>query len=60
MKENSICAADGLSTTAQFRAHRPRPNFAPYIMKHGMTGLTKATALDGRKYDIACGQYRHW
>jgi NAD(P)-dependent dehydrogenase (short-subunit alcohol dehydrogenase family) len=38
-------------------AHVPRPNSAPYAAtKHGMTGLTRATALDGRKYDIACGQ----
>jgi NAD(P)-dependent dehydrogenase (short-subunit alcohol dehydrogenase family) len=38
-------------------AHSPRPNSAPYTAtKHGMTGLTKSTALDGRKYDIACGQ----
>lgn len=38
-------------------AHAPRPNSAPYTAtKHAMTGLTKATALDGRKYDIACGQ----
>ena len=38
-------------------AHVPRPNSAPYTStKHGLTGLTKATALDGRKYDIACGQ----
>ncbi len=38
-------------------AHTPRPNSAPYTAtKHGMTGLTKATALDGRKYHIACGQ----
>jgi NAD(P)-dependent dehydrogenase (short-subunit alcohol dehydrogenase family) len=38
-------------------AHVPRPNSAPYTAtKHGMTGLTKSTALDGRKYDIACGQ----
>ena len=35
----------------------PRPNSAPYTAsKHGMTGLTKATSLDGRKYNIACGQ----
>jgi len=38
-------------------AHAPRPNSAPYTAtKHALTGLTKATALDGRKYDIACGQ----
>jgi NAD(P)-dependent dehydrogenase (short-subunit alcohol dehydrogenase family) len=38
-------------------AHTPRPNSAPYTStKHAISGLTKATALDGRKYDIACGQ----
>jgi NAD(P)-dependent dehydrogenase (short-subunit alcohol dehydrogenase family) len=38
-------------------AHSPRPNSAPYTStKHALTGLTKATSLDGRKYDIACGQ----
>ena len=38
-------------------ASTPRPNSAPYTAsKHAITGLTKATALDGRKYDIACGQ----
>ena len=38
-------------------AHAPRPNSAPYTAtKHAMTGLTKATSLDGRAYDIACGQ----
>ena len=38
-------------------AHAPRPNSAPYTAsKHGITGLTKVTSLDGRKYDIACGQ----
>ncbi len=38
-------------------AASPRPNSAPYTAtKHAMTGLTKSTALDGRKYDIACGQ----
>ncbi|SRR5579871_6321703 len=35
----------------------PRPNSAPYTAtKHAITGLTRATSLDGRKYDIACGQ----
>ncbi|MFN7994599.1 MAG: SDR family oxidoreductase [Bryobacteraceae bacterium] len=38
-------------------AHVPRPNSAPYTAtKHGVTGLTKSLSLDGRKYDIACGQ----
>jgi NAD(P)-dependent dehydrogenase (short-subunit alcohol dehydrogenase family) len=38
-------------------AHTPRPNSAPYtVSKHAITGLTKATALDGRAFDIACGQ----
>ncbi len=38
-------------------AQTPRPNSASYTAtKHAITGLTKATALDGRKYNIACGQ----
>ena len=38
-------------------AHAPRPNSAPYTStKHAVTGLTKSTSLDGRKYDIACSQ----
>jgi len=38
-------------------AHVPRVNSAPYTAsKHGMTGLTKSSSLDGRKYDIAVGQ----
>jgi NAD(P)-dependent dehydrogenase (short-subunit alcohol dehydrogenase family) len=38
-------------------AHVPRPNSAPYTAtKHAVTGLTRSTSLDGRKYDIACGQ----
>jgi NAD(P)-dependent dehydrogenase (short-subunit alcohol dehydrogenase family) len=38
-------------------AHAPRPGSAPYTAsKHGVTGLTKVTSLDGRKHDIACGQ----
>ncbi len=38
-------------------AHVPRPHSAPYAAtKHAITGLTRATSLDGRPYDIACGQ----
>jgi NAD(P)-dependent dehydrogenase (short-subunit alcohol dehydrogenase family) len=38
-------------------AHAPRPDSAPYTAtKHAVTGLTKSTSLDGRKYDIACSQ----
>jgi len=38
-------------------AHAPRPDSVAYTAtKHAITGLTKSTSLDGRKYDIACGQ----
>ena len=38
-------------------AHTPRPNSAPYTCsKYAISGLTKCTSLDGRKYNIACGQ----
>ena len=38
-------------------AQAPRPNSAPYTStKHAITGLTRSASLDGRKYDIACGQ----
>ncbi len=38
-------------------AYAPRPNSAPYTAtKHAITGMTKSTSLDGRKYNIACGQ----
>ena len=38
-------------------AQTPRPNSAPYTAtKHAITGLTKSISLDGRNFDIACGQ----
>ena len=38
-------------------AHVPRPNSAPYTAtKHAITGLTRSTSLDGRPFDVACGQ----
>ena len=38
-------------------AHTPRPGSAPYTAsKHAITGLTKTISLDGRPFDIACGQ----
>ncbi len=45
------------SITARSRRTTPRPHSAPYTAtKHAITGLTKSTALDGRPFDIACGQ----
>ena len=50
-------AAGGSSTTARSPPIRRGPNSAPYTAtKHAITGLTKSIALDGRAYDIACGQ----
>ena len=38
-------------------AQSPRPNSAPYTAtKHAISGLTKSLSLDGRAYNIACGQ----
>ncbi|MCE5265110.1 MAG: SDR family oxidoreductase [Deltaproteobacteria bacterium] len=43
--------------TGSVSSHVPRPDSAPYTAtKHGVTGLTRSISLDGRKYDIACGQ----
>jgi NAD(P)-dependent dehydrogenase (short-subunit alcohol dehydrogenase family) len=56
MKSQEPCGGR-IINNGSISAHAPRPNSAPYTAtKHGMTGLTKATSLDGRKYDIACGQ----
>ena len=57
MMKNQDPRGGRIINNGSISAHAPRPNSAPYTAtKHGMTGLTKATALDGRKYDIACGQ----
>jgi NAD(P)-dependent dehydrogenase (short-subunit alcohol dehydrogenase family) len=46
-----------INNNGSISAHAPRPHSAPYTAsKHAITGLTKSTALDGRKYAIACGQ----
>jgi NAD(P)-dependent dehydrogenase (short-subunit alcohol dehydrogenase family) len=56
MKDQVPCGGR-IINNGSISAHSPRPNSAPYTAsKHAITGLTKATALDGRKYDIACGQ----
>ncbi len=46
-----------IGNNGSISAHAPRPNSAPYTAtKHAITGLTRATSLDGRAHDIACGQ----
>jgi len=56
MKEQTPCGGR-IINNGSISAHAPRPNSAPYTAsKHAITGLTRSTALDGRKYDIACGQ----
>jgi NAD(P)-dependent dehydrogenase (short-subunit alcohol dehydrogenase family) len=56
MKRQQPCGGR-IINNGSISAHAPRPNSAPYTAtKHAVTGLTKSTALDGRKYDIACGQ----
>ena len=43
--------------TGSVSAHSPRPNSTAYVAtKHALTGLTKSISLDGRDFDIACGQ----
>jgi NAD(P)-dependent dehydrogenase (short-subunit alcohol dehydrogenase family) len=55
--KNQQPAGGRIINNGSISAHAPRPNSAPYTAtKHAITGLTKATSLDGRKYDIACGQ----
>jgi NAD(P)-dependent dehydrogenase (short-subunit alcohol dehydrogenase family) len=55
--KNQMPSGGRIINNGSISAHVPRPNSAPYTAtKHAITGLTKATALDGRKYNIACGQ----
>ncbi|MBA3505593.1 MAG: SDR family oxidoreductase [Betaproteobacteria bacterium] len=57
MMKNQNPRGGRIINNGSISAHAPRPNSAPYTAtKHAITGLTKATSLDGRKYDIACGQ----
>jgi NAD(P)-dependent dehydrogenase (short-subunit alcohol dehydrogenase family) len=52
-----VPAGGRIINNGSISSQTPRPNSAPYTAaKHAITGLTKSTALDGRKYDIACGQ----
>ncbi len=56
MKEQSPMGGR-IINNGSISAHAPRPNSAAYTAsKHAVTGLTKSTSLDGRKYKIACGQ----
>jgi len=55
--KNQMPRGGRIINNGSISAHAPRPNSAPYTAtKHAITGLTKSTSLDGRKYDIACGQ----
>ena len=57
VNENQEPMGGRIINNGSVSAHAPRPNSAPYTStKHAITGLTKSTSLDGRKYNIACGQ----
>ena len=57
MMKNQSPRGGRIINNGSISAHAPRPFSAPYTAtKHGVTGLTKATSLDGRAFDIACGQ----
>ena len=57
MMKNQLPQGGRIINNGSISAHAPRPNSAPYTStKHAITGLTKAISLDGRKYNIACGQ----
>ena len=52
-----LCTQEAFINNGSISAYVPRPNSAPYTStKHAVTGLTKSTSLDGRKYNIACSQ----
>jgi NAD(P)-dependent dehydrogenase (short-subunit alcohol dehydrogenase family) len=57
LMKNQVPMGGRIINNGSISAQAPRPNSAPYTTtKHAITGLTNATALDGRKYNIACGQ----
>ena len=57
MMKDQIPMGGRIINNGSISAQSPRPNSAPYTAtKHAITGLTKSTSLDGRKYNIACGQ----
>jgi NAD(P)-dependent dehydrogenase (short-subunit alcohol dehydrogenase family) len=57
MMKEQVPMGGRIINNGSISAHVPRPDSAPYTAsKHGITGLTRTTALDGRKYDIACCQ----
>lgn len=57
MMKNQNPQGGRIINNGSISAHAPRPNSAPYTAtKHAITGLTKSISLDGRKYNIACGQ----
>src|SRR5437016_2940349 len=57
LMKNQIPRGGRIINNGSISAHTPRPHSAPYTAtKHAITGLTKSISLDGRPYDIACGQ----
>lgn len=57
MMKSQVPQGGRIINNGSVSAQTPRPNSAPYTAsKHAITGLTKSTSLDCRKYDIACGQ----
>jgi NAD(P)-dependent dehydrogenase (short-subunit alcohol dehydrogenase family) len=57
MMKRQVPRGGRIINNGSISAHAPRPNSAPYTAtKHALTGLTKSISLDGRAYDISCGQ----